>query len=151
MSKGDAYSGTRALSPVVPGASPGIVCGPERRRVQPRVLVCVNHAWYIVTYDPEREGKQRTFALYRMRDAEDTRVPFKPRGQIDLGEVLRHSLGIHTGGETARVELRFRKEAADLAREEFWHDTEAFTRAPMRVSQGVDAAATVFGYLSSSE
>ena len=44
--------------------------------------------------------------------------------------MLRHSLGIHTGGEIARVELSFKKESADLAREEFWHDTEDFKLEP---------------------
>ena len=98
--------------------------------MQPRILVCVDHAWYIVTNDPDREGEQRTFALYRMRDAEDTGVRFKPQGHIDLDEVLRHSLGIDTRGERARVQLRFKKESADLAQEETWHDTEVFEPQP---------------------
>ena len=43
---------------------------------------------------------------------------------------MSQRLGIHTCGEKARVGLRFKKEAADLAREEFWHDTEVFELNP---------------------
>ena len=105
----------------------GSAPAPERRHVQPRVLVCIDRAWYVVTNDPERDGKQRTFALFRMSEAENTRIAFTPQGHIDLDEVLKHSLGIDTSGDKGHVELRFKPEVAGLAQEEFWHDTQEFT------------------------
>ena len=108
----------------------GALAEPEERHVQPRCLVCVEHAWYVIADDPIRGGKSRTFALFRMLSARDTGRPFTPVGPFDLDAVLADSLGIHTGGPVAPVELRFHPSVAGYAREHSWHDTEAFAVLP---------------------
>jgi hypothetical protein len=48
--------------------------------VQPRCLVCVDHAWYVVANDPMRNGAARRFALFRKKSAKDTDREFTPAG-----------------------------------------------------------------------
>ena len=107
----------------------GSVAPPEVRLVQPRCLVCVDHAWYVVANDPMREGKARRFALFRMQSAKDTDREFVPNGAFDLEEVLGKSRAIHGGGEEATVEVLFQKSVARYAREQFWHKSEKFDTA----------------------
>jgi predicted DNA-binding transcriptional regulator YafY len=112
--------------PTLDGSAPV----PEARHVQPRCIICADNAWYVVSNDPDRDGEQRTFALFRMSEVKDTGIPFTPTGPIDLEIAFEHSLGIHRGGKVAQVELHFKPAAAGFAREEFWHDTEKFTALP---------------------
>jgi hypothetical protein len=53
-----------------------------------------------------------------MHSAQDTGRPFTPTGPFDLDEILRDSLGIHTGGEVAHVEVRFQPGVARYVREQ---------------------------------
>lgn len=109
----------------------GTLPEPEHRRVQPRCLLCLDHVYYLIADDPTRDdGIIRKFALYRMTDAEDTEVAFKPSKPLNLEESLRHSLGVHTGGDVHTIELLFHPSAAGYAREYRWHETEQFSIAP---------------------
>ena len=112
--------------PTLDGSAPV----PEVRHVQPRCIICADNAWYVVSNDPDRDGEQRTFALFRMSEVKDIGLPFTPTSPIDLEKAFEHSLGIHRGGEVAQVELCFKPAAAGFAREEFWHGTEKFNALP---------------------
>jgi predicted DNA-binding transcriptional regulator YafY len=107
----------------------GTPAPPEERRAKARAIVCVDHAWYLITDDPLRPGKFRTFAICRMRSAKDTGIPFTPEARLDLEEVLGDSLGIHTGGKVAEVEVRFHQSIARYVQEHFWHKSEKFSTA----------------------
>jgi predicted DNA-binding transcriptional regulator YafY len=64
-----------------------------------------------------------------MHSAQDTGRPFTPAGPFDLDEVLRDSLGIHTGEKVASVEVRFEQSVARYVREHAWHETVEFDTA----------------------
>ena len=107
----------------------GSVAPPERRVVQPRCLVCVDHAWYVVANDPMRGMKARRFALFRMQSAKDTDREFVPNGPFDLEAVLGDTLAIYGGGPVETVEVLFQPSVARYAREQFWHKSEKFSTA----------------------
>ena len=101
----------------------------EQRLVQPRCLVCVDHAWYVVGNDLMREGDARTFALFRMQSAKDTDRAFTPSANFDLEKVLGDCLSIHCGGPVMPVEVLFQRSVARFASEEFWHKSAKFDTA----------------------
>ena len=96
----------------------------------PRCLACIDQAWHLFIDDLDREGKPRKFALFRMLAATDTRKTFQPDGPFDFEAALGDSVGVHTGGDKATVELRFKPEVAGYARETFFHKSERFTEEP---------------------
>lgn len=108
----------------------GSISEPETRHVQPRCIVVAENAFYLIADDPSRDGKSRTFALFRMDSAENTGIDFTPSGPFNLDEILKDSLGIHRGGEVAPVELFFQPCVARFAREQYWHETQRFSTAP---------------------
>ena len=136
----------------------GSVAPPERRVVQPRCLVCVDHAWYVVANDPMRNGGARRFALFRMQSAKDTDREFMPNGPFDLDAVLGDSLAIHGGGKVETVEVLFQPSKARYAREQFWHKSEKFStaedgrlRLTMQVAVNPEVEARILRYGSDAE
>ncbi|MFC4000431.1 helix-turn-helix transcriptional regulator [Prauserella oleivorans] len=79
---------------------------PGERRVEPHHLVTVRGRWYLVAYDPERDG-WRTFRVDRMEGLLATRRPFRrrPLPAADPATYLRDSFDSASYRYTARLTI----------------------------------------------
>ena len=53
-------------------------------------------------------------------------VTFEPVAELDV-DPFKHSLGVHRGGATCKVRLRFHPQIAALVKERTWHASQQFT------------------------
>lgn len=96
---------------------------PERRRLQPWHLCCVNNQWYVIGHDLARKAR-RTFALPRIAAVEVTKQKFRRPADFSIQEHLGGAFGIIAGTGDFRIRVRFDPWAARLVRERFWHDSQ---------------------------
>jgi proteasome accessory factor B len=101
--------------------------GPERRRVQPYHLACVENRWYLFAFDLAR-GQLRTFALARMRKAKNERARFRRPPDFSIDGLLRGSFGVFRGTGKFRVRIECDPFSARLIGECRWHDSQKITR-----------------------
>lgn len=102
---------------------------PEKRRVQPWHLCCVDNQWYVIGHDTRRDAK-RTFALPRIRRVKLTRRTFERPRDFSIKEHLGGAFGIFSGTGAHRIRLRFTDWAARLVRERFWHESQRLSDGP---------------------
>ena len=102
---------------------------PERRRVQPLHLGCLDQQWYLIGLDLVR-GATRTFVLGRMERARNTRKRFTRPTGFSPGKLLADSFGVFSGLRAERLRLRFAPEVATLARERRWHPSQQLQELP---------------------
>lgn len=96
---------------------------PERRRVQPYHLACIDGQWYLFGQDLIR-GEIRTFALTRMRGLRNLRKPFlRPLG-FSIDTLLAASFGVFHGGKAQPIRLRFSPVVARFVMERRWHASQ---------------------------
>lgn len=96
---------------------------PERRRVQPYHVACIDGQWYLFGQDLVRDGI-RTFALTRMRGLRNLGKRFlRPLG-FSIDNLLAASFGVFHGGKPQAVRLRFSRTVARLVMERRWHATQ---------------------------
>ncbi|HPA20168.1 MAG TPA: WYL domain-containing protein [Verrucomicrobiae bacterium] len=96
---------------------------PERRRVQPYHLACIDGQWYLFGHDLVR-GEMRTFALTRVRALKVLAKPFlRPLG-FSIETLLAASFGVFHGGKPQAVRLRFTRAVARLVSERRWHASQ---------------------------
>lgn len=102
---------------------------PERRRVQPYHLGCIDQQWYLFGFDLVR-GALRSFALTRMRGVRQLPRPFvRPLG-FSIDQILAGSFGAFHGGCPRRVRIRFSPVVARFAAERRWHASQQTSRRP---------------------
>jgi predicted DNA-binding transcriptional regulator YafY len=100
----------------------------EPRRVQPYHLGQIEHGWYLIAWDPSREG-MRTFALQRMSDLELIETRFRRDPKFKASDFLSSGFGVWSyesvGVETVYdVKIRFRDYAARIVSERRWHPSQ---------------------------
>lgn len=100
--------------------------GPERRRVEPWHLACVNNQWYVIGWDTVR-GARRTFAVPRVRNVKLTKSRFTRPQDFSIEKYLGSSFGIIAGEGDHAIRVRFDKFASQLVRERFWHSSQTVT------------------------
>lgn len=94
------------------------------RQVHPYHLTCVDHLWYLLAYDCDREAL-RTFALPRMGGVEVGNETFERPSDFSPAQVLGGSFGVFSGsGKEYQIRLRFDSFAAQLIRERTWHESQ---------------------------
>ncbi len=96
---------------------------PESRLVHPHHLACVQGLWYLVAFDPSREGL-RTFALPRISGLGLLRAGFKRRPDFKPDTYFKNSFGVFAGEGTYQVLVRFDGVATRLVQERFWHASQ---------------------------
>lgn len=102
---------------------------PERRRVQPLHLACINHQWYLFAHDLVRRGG-RTFALPRIQGKPRLGARFKRPDDFSLPRHLAQSFGVFSGAGNHRIRIGFTPFAARLIREREWHPSQKITEFP---------------------
>ena len=99
----------------------------ERRRVHPYHIGQIEHGWYLLAYDPQREG-MRTFALQRISNLEVTRARFTRDTTFDARNYLQGGFGVwsYDNGKSPakRIAIRFEDYAARVVAERQWHSTQ---------------------------
>ena len=101
----------------------------QMRRVHPYHLACVDNRWYLVAFDPARNGL-RNFAMTRMRRVLLLPDRFTPPKEFRIDEYLKGSFGIFQAGDDFEVVVDFDKWAGELVRERKWHQSQELTDLP---------------------
>ena len=96
---------------------------PEQRVVDPYHLANINGEWYLFAYDQLRKDI-RTFVPARIQSARPTGRTFDRSQKFSLEARLRDSFGVHSGGGSFDVVVRFNARAADYIREKKWHESQ---------------------------
>lgn len=99
---------------------------PERRRVQPYHVACIDGQWYLFAQDLVR-GDIRTFALARMRALKVLARPFSRPLGFSIETLLASSFGVFHGGRVQAVRLRFTRVVARFVCERQWHASQKVT------------------------
>jgi len=95
----------------------------EQRLVDPYHLANINGEWFLFAFDYLRKDI-RTFVPARIKSIRQTGRSFVRQRQFSLEARLRDSFGVHSGGGTFDVVLRFHERVADYIREKKWHDSQ---------------------------
>lgn len=95
----------------------------EQRLVDPYHLANINGEWFLFAFDHLRKDI-RTFVPGRIKSIRQTGRTFVRQKQFSLEARLRDSFGVHSGGGTFDVVLRFNERVADYIREKKWHDSQ---------------------------
>jgi len=98
------------------------------RTIAPYHLRFDNGVWYVIAYCDFREDI-RIFALHRMRQIEETSLPFKVPDGFSIDEYLGLSWSI-IRGEVRDVRIRFDPHAARWVRECMYHPTQRIEDEP---------------------
>lgn len=96
---------------------------PEKRRVRPYHLGCIEDQWYLFAHDIGR-GAIRTFALPRIRGAERTGEKFRRPQDFSVAKLLDGSFAVFEGRNAKPVKVFFRGVAARLIGERSWHPSQ---------------------------
>lgn len=115
---------------------------PERRRLQPYHVACLDGQWYVIGHDRDRNAR-RTFALPRMSKLKVTTRTFTRPADFTLEKYLGNSFGVFAGEGSHRVKLRFTDWAARVIDERFWHPSQTLTK---RSDGSVDMELCVNGF-----
>ncbi|MGJ8641825.1 MAG: helix-turn-helix transcriptional regulator [Luteolibacter sp.] len=102
----------------------------EKRKIQPYHLGEVDQCWYLIGYDPEREGL-RTFAFPRIRAVKVGKGTFDVPENFNGSAYLGTSFGIWVDPERPDFKQEVRIElsgyAARLVQERRWHPSQQIT------------------------
>ncbi len=96
---------------------------PERRRVAPYHLACINNQWYLIGADQSR-SQLRTFALTRIASVKNLKIPFVRPPDFSVAKMLAGSFSAFQAERTENVRIRFDAFAARLVRERQWHKSQ---------------------------
>ncbi|MHA3772810.1 helix-turn-helix transcriptional regulator [Verrucomicrobiota bacterium sgz303538] len=100
---------------------------PEKRRVRPLHITCVDSVWYLLAHDHARRDI-RTFALPRIASLELTGHKFTEPYPFRVEDRLMNSIGIYSGDKPEQVRLRLTNVAARLMTERRWHPSQQITQ-----------------------
>jgi predicted DNA-binding transcriptional regulator YafY len=125
---------------------------PERRRVEPYHLACIDNQWYLIAHDLKRDGR-RTFALPRIEKVKNTRLSFEKSPDFSVAEMLSGSFSAFEAGRTELLRLRFQPAVARLVTERQWHKSQKFDPQldggvvlTMQVGMAPDLEAWILGW-----
>ena len=94
---------------------------------------------YLIAFVPEY-AQVRTFAVERIRKVTVQQVTFEPVAELDSNP-FKNSLGVHSGGQATKVQLRFHPQVAALVKERLWHGSQQFKdRADGSVVMSLDVS-----------
>ena len=125
---------------------------PELRQVAPYHLACINNQWYLIGADQSR-AQLRTFALTRIANVKDRKVPFDRPADFSVAKMLAGSFAAFQAARTEHVKIRFDAFAARLVRERQWHKSQKMRPADdggmeltMRVGLAPDLENWILGW-----
>ncbi|MFM8460058.1 MAG: helix-turn-helix transcriptional regulator, partial [Chthoniobacterales bacterium] len=96
---------------------------PEKRKVRPYHLGCIEDQWYLFAHDVGR-GAIRTFALPRIRGVEKTGGKFRRPKDFSVAKLLDGSFAVFEGRNAKPVKILFKGVAARLISERSWHPSQ---------------------------
>jgi len=96
---------------------------PEKRKVRPYHLGCIEDQWYLFAHDVGR-GAIRTFALPRIRGVEKTGEKFRRPKDFSVAKLLDGSFAVFEGRNAKPVKILFKGVAARLISERSWHPSQ---------------------------
>jgi proteasome accessory factor B len=102
---------------------------PERRRIEPYHLGCMDNQWYLIGNDLVR-GKVRTFALSRLSSPKLLARKFQRPADFSVRGMLEGSFSAFETPKPSRVVLRLDPFGARLAAERVWHRTQKLKPLP---------------------
>ena len=79
---------------------------------------------YLIAFVPAY-AEVRTFAVERISKVSVQEKVFEPIAELDT-DPFKNSLGVHRGGPTCKVRLRFHPQIAPLVKERTWHASQQF-------------------------
>lgn len=92
--------------------------------VHPSRLIHAQGGLYLIALVPAY-AEVRTFAVERIRTVSVQESTFEPIAELDT-DPFKDSLGVHRGGPTCKVKLRFHPQIAPLVKERTWHGSQRF-------------------------
>lgn len=102
---------------------------PERRRVDPYHLTCIDNQWYLIAGDQVR-GARRTFALTRISKVKNLKRPSRRPSHFSVSEMLSNSFSAFEAAAAEFVRIRFDSFAARLVSERTWHKSQKISLLP---------------------
>jgi proteasome accessory factor B len=93
--------------------------------VHPSRLIHAQGGLYLMAFVPAY-AEVRTFAVERIKKVSVQETTFEQIAELEA-DPFKHSLGVHRGGATCKVRLRFRPQIAPLVKERAWHATQQFS------------------------
>lgn len=96
---------------------------PERRRVEPYHLGCIDNQWYLIGHDLVR-GKRRTFAITRLSAPKLLKQKFKRPADFSMESMMDGSFSAFETSKPSRVVIRLDPFATRLAAERIWHKSQ---------------------------
>jgi predicted DNA-binding transcriptional regulator YafY len=93
--------------------------------VHPSRLIHAQGGLYLIAFVPAY-AEVRTFAVERISKATVEEATFEPIAELET-DPFKNSLGVHRGGATCKVRLRFHPQVAPLVKERNWHASQHFT------------------------
>jgi proteasome accessory factor B len=92
--------------------------------VHPSRLIHAQGGLYLIAFVPSY-AEVRTFAVERISTARVEETTFEPIAELDT-DPFKNSLGVHRGGATCKVQLRFHPQITVLVKERTWHASQQF-------------------------
>jgi predicted DNA-binding transcriptional regulator YafY len=92
--------------------------------VHPSRLIHAQGGLYLMAFVPAY-AEVRTFAVERIRKVSMQEATFEEVAELDANP-FKDSLGVHRGGSTCKVRLRFHPQIAPLVKERTWHASQTF-------------------------
>ena len=100
---------------------------PERRTVQPYHVGQIEHGWYLLAHDPQRQG-MRTFALQRITNLLVLKSKFERDRSFNARDFLGGGFGVWSyegkNKPSHEVSIRFEGYAARVVAERMWHSSQ---------------------------
>ena len=104
---------------------------PEARVVHPYHVGQLNHGWYLLAFDPARNGI-RTFALQRIANLKVGKAKFTRAADFNARDYLGGGFGVWSYDEkdaaVHEVRILFKDYAARVVAERVWHSTQEIVK-----------------------
>jgi len=130
---------------------------PQRRKVEPYHLACINNQWYLIANDQAR-GDLRTFAVTRIAAAKNLKQSFQRPANFSVSDMLAGSFAAFEAGKVEQVRIRLDAFAARLIAERQWHSSQKLRPLPkggaelaMQVGIAPDLEAWILGWAGHAE
>lgn len=94
-----------------------------RRRVEPYHLAHIDHQWYLLAWDLERQA-ERTFVISRISNPAPSKKKFLARTDFSAQKLLAGSFGVFYSKKHHLIRIQFDPFAARLICERDWHPSQ---------------------------